>query len=248
MTEENKGTPEKETPPEPTLEQKLETLTKEAERLAAELQKKEQSYSSLEGISRKQSRELEEARAKLDAAISSRDTIMAVLGWASQQTGKSEEEISQEVETRKPDLMKQTQQLIMQQDAKRKYEAFQQKFNSYAPVVEELGLKPSDRRWQRINAFCTVGNWEAADEEIEAIKAEQAKTPAKSEEKKQETEEEMKERLEREILEKYELTKQETGSPSASSGAFTITRAQLKAMPIAERRELFKTKDVIVKD
>ena len=248
MTEENKGTPEKETPPEPTLEQKLETLTKEAERLAAELQKKEQSYSSLEGISRKQARELEEARAKLDAAISSRDTIMAVLGWASQQTGKSEEEISQEVETRKPDLMKQAQSIIQQQEQKRQYGEWAKKVNSYQAEVEKLGLSEKDKAYKRIRALVRSGDFETADEEIEAIKAEQAKMPAKSEEKKQETEEEMKERLEREILEKYELTKQETGSPSASSGAFTITRAQLKAMPIAERRELFKTKDVIVKD
>ena len=220
MTEETKtGTEEipveGKTPSPPNLE----VQTKEVERLQGELQKMEHSHKSLQGISRKQAQDLETLRGQYDTAVSSRDTYQALIGLMSQQTGRSEEDIETEVQTKKPDLIKQAQAIVNQQNQQRQYAQFNQRVNAYQKTVDDLGLKPTDKTYKHIRALVRSGDFEAADEEIEAIKTEKVKPttePKKGEQKVELTEEE-KEKISKEYLEKKGLLKSETGAPSASA-------------------------------
>jgi chromosome segregation ATPase len=194
----------------------LETKNEDVEQLRGELQKMEQNLKSAQGVTKKQSQELEELRGKLNEAVSSRDTYQALIGLVSQQTGRSEEDIETEVQAKKPDLKKVADELVARQELKRKQAEFKTKFDSYGPKVQELGLKPEDKAFKRILALASVGDWESADEEIEALKAK----PQEPVKETGETEDERvnrlaEEKLKKTLIEKGLLTP-EGGEPSAS--------------------------------
>lgn len=192
----------------------LETQNKEVEQLRSDLQKMEQNLKSAQGVTRKQAQDLEELRTQYDTATSSRDTYQALIGLMSQQTGRSEEDIEEEVRTKKPDLIKQAQAVVSQQEQLRQQRYFAGKVNSYQAIVErELGLKDGDEDYDAIQGLVLAGKWDKADKKIETLKSKKAETP----EKPVETEAEERERIKREVMDELELTKQETGAPSASS-------------------------------
>lgn len=206
----------------------LETKQEDVEQLRGELQKMEQNLKSAQGVTKKQAQELEELRGKYSEAVSSRDTYQALIGLVSQQTGRSEEDIENEVQTKKPDLMKEAQAIIQRQEAQRQQTKLAEKVNSYQKTVEGLGLKETDPAYKRIRAFAKAGDWESADEEIEALKTQKPK-----EEKPTETEDERVARRVKEELEKQGLLKSEGGEPSAAGSAITIE--EFRALSPAER-------------
>jgi len=217
-------TPEETPPAEPPKEPQVPT-NEEVEQLRGELQKMEHNLKTAQGVTRKQAQDLEELRAQYDGAVSSRDTFQALVGLVAQQTGRSEEEIESEVQTRKPDLIKQAQTLVQQQEARRQYDEARRKINSYQVKVEDLGLKETDKAYKHLRALVVAGDFATADEEIEAIQAEQGK-PEKPE-KPKESEEERIERLAEEKARK--LLTPEGGEPSAAGGT-TFTRKQIAEM------------------
>jgi chromosome segregation ATPase len=205
-----------ELPEEGKTAEVLETKNEDVEQLRGELQKMEQNLKSAQGVTKKQSQELEELRGKLNEAVSSRDTYQALIGLVSQQTGRSEEDIETEVQAKKPDLIKQAQAIVQQQELRRQQAQLADKVNSYRKTVEELGLKETDAAYKRIRAFAQSGDFGSADEEIEALKA-KPQEPAKET---GETEDERvnrlaEEKLKKTLIEKGLLTP-EGGEPSAS--------------------------------
>ena len=221
------GTP-KEEPKVPIVE--------DVEQVRSELQKMEQNLKSAQGVSKKQSQELEELRGKLNEAVSSRDTYQALIGLVSQQTGRSEEDIETEVRTKKPDLMKEAQAIIQRQEIQRQQGQLAEKVNSYQKKVEGLGLKETDPAYKRIRAFAKAGDCESADEEIEALKTQE---PAKETGK--ETGEEMEARIREDerkktLMEKGLLTP-EGGEPSAG-GERIFSKKELIDMPTDEYEKI----------
>jgi len=213
---------------ETKVEETLETKQEDVEQVRSELQKMEQNLKSAQGVSKKQAQELEELRGKLNEAVSSRDTYQALIGLVSQQTGRSEEDIENEVQTKKPDLLKEAQAIIQRQEAQRQQTQLAEKINSYQKTVESLGLKETDPAYKRIRAFAKAGDFESADEEIEALKTQKPK-----EEKPTETEDERVARRVKEELEKQGLLKSEGGTPSAAGSAITIE--EFRELSPAER-------------
>jgi multidrug efflux pump subunit AcrA (membrane-fusion protein) len=237
MTQENVtgGLPAEGTTPS----QQVEKPKEEVEQLRSDLQKMEQNLKSAQGVTKKQAQDLEALRAQYEAAVSSRDTYQALIGLLSQQTGRSEEDITQEVQNRKPDLIKQAQAIVQQQEQQRRYAQFNQKVNEYQKKVEDLGLKPTDKTYKHIRALVRSGDFETADEEIEAVKAKPTTEPVK--EQKVELTEEEKEKISKEYLEKKGLLKSETGTPSAGGGQ-TFTEDQ-----IADRKFYEENREAILK-
>jgi hypothetical protein len=208
-----------ETPPEtPPAEPPQEAVptNEEVEQLRQEKEKLEQNLKSAQGVTRKQAQDLEEKQAQLEAAISSRDTFQALVGLVAQQTGRSEEEIEETVRTQKPDLIKQANTLVQQQEARRRYDEQVRKINSYQAKVEDLGLKETDKAYKHLRALVVAGDFATADEEIEAIQAEQGTTEKESE-KPKETPEQRDERIKKEALIEAGVLTPEGGEPSASS-------------------------------
>lgn len=124
---------------------------------------------------------------------------------------------------RKQDYMKRFQEASDREKAKSEAAKYQkemakraQKLDSYQTKTEELGLKPTDKAYRTIRAYALSGDFESADEEIEAIKAKEK--PEESKEPK-ETREELEARLREEI--KGEMYKgvltPEGGEPSATT-------------------------------
>jgi hypothetical protein len=212
------------TPPveEPQAEPAQEAVptNEEVEQLRQEKEKLEQNLKSAQGVTRKQAQDLEEKQAQLEAAISSRDTFQALVGLVAQQTGRSEEEIEETVRTQKPDLIKQANTLVQQQEARRRYDEQVRKINSYQAKVEDLGLKETDKAYKHLRALVVAGDFATADEEIEAIQAEQGK-PEKESEKPKESPEDREKRIreeaKREALIDAGVLTPEGGEPSATT-------------------------------
>jgi len=230
MTQEQKGeSPEGGTPVEAEVKEPKVPTVEEIEQLRSEKEKAEQNMKSAQGVSKKQAQELEELRGKYSEAVSSRDTYQALIGLVSQQTGRSEEDIAEEVQAKKPDLVKAAKDIVQEQELKRRQSEFKTKFDSYGPKVAELGLKPTDKAFKRILALASVGDWETADEEIEALKTQE---PVKEPEEKKETEEEKVQKLLKEELERRGLLTPEGGEPSAAGG---ITMDDFRKLSPEER-------------
>jgi len=231
MTQEQKGDLLEGGTPKEAEVKEPEVKAENVEQIRDELQKMEQNLKSAQGVTKKQAQELEELRGKYSEAVSSRDTYQALIGLVSQQTGRSEEDIAEEVQAKKPDLMKAAQDIIQRQEVQRQQTQLAEKVNSYQKKVEGLGLKETDPAYKRIRAFAKAGDFESADEEIETLKNQE---PAKET---GETEEEMRKRIAEEEREKFfeehpELLKSETGEPSAAGG---ITMEEFRKLPPEER-------------
>lgn len=244
MTEEEKVEVPRETPQEvKTPEQEIEQLRSEIKRRDEQILKLERNLKSAQGITRKAQEEREKLQAQLDQLVSENTLSKAMLGWLSQQTGRREEEISEEISAKQPDLLKQFEEIQRRAQAQRDYENFLRKYNSYKDTLEELGIALDSEEAQRVEAFAYRGNWKAADREVERIKAEKAKPqePAVSEEEKEKKFREMVEAEVRKRMQEAGLIKQEAGMPSASASP-TFTREQ-----IADRKFYEEHKEEILK-
>ncbi len=192
--------------------------------LRSDLQKMEQNLKSAQGVTKKQTQELEKLQTQYENVISSQELYKAILAIKAEETGKTEDDIFTEGQTRKIPLTQQIDAKIAQQEQKRQqqeqqrqYAQFNQKVNDYQKTVDELGLKPTDKTYKHIRALVRSGDFETADEEIEAIKTKPPTSEPKKEEQKVELTEEEKEKISKEYLEKKGLLKSETGAPSTSA-------------------------------
>lgn len=181
----------------------------------SQLQKMEDNYKNEQRVSSKKEQEIRELRDKIDSMASDRELQQAFLAALAQNQGKSEEEVAEEVQTKKPDLLNQYKMMLAQQEATRKV-------TSYQRQVGELGLTSTGEDYWDIKDWVESGKYGRADARISKLKSLIGpKEEKKVEEAAKETEEERIDRLAeekaRKKLEAEGLLTTETGGPSASS-------------------------------
>jgi hypothetical protein len=237
MSEEKAETPIEGKPEEakPVEEPKAPDVSGEIEQLRSAVSKMEQNWKDAQRVISRKDEEIYKLK-------DNRDFQEAMLAAIAESKGGTVSDAETEVRHRMPDLKTQYQTL----KARRQQEEFAEKVGSYQKIVEgDLGLRPTDDEYDIIQALVVAGKFDKADKKIEAMKAEKEKPkePPKDE-KPKESEDERIERLAK--AKAAGLLKSEGGEPSATGGAVTITRADLASMPVKERHELLRTRDVTI--
>ena len=182
--------------------------TEDVGRLISQIKTIEDNFKNEQRISSKKETELQTLRAELDGLRADRELSQSLLAIVAAQKGQPEDELGEEIRTKKPDLLAQYNTLRTRQEAQRKVSTYQRR-------VEALGLSPNDENYLDVRDLVIEGKYDRAEirlKKLEAIKEEPPK------EKIVETEEErFAKKLESEKLkwmeERGELVT-DTGSPA----------------------------------
>ncbi len=185
---------------------------------------------------------------KLTDRVESQDESQRLyLAFIAEHLGKSENVLQEEIENRKPDLLK----MIKDEEAKIKQKREderkkaetetqiaakraedQARVDSYRERVEKLGIDPKSKLYRRIRDFATAGLYDSADAELEELEEAKKSEPSK------ETIEQQVERRAQEILKAKGLLKTETTVPAGSGTGIPTTMAEFKKwaaeIPLAE--------------
>jgi len=212
-------------------EEKPQATEEELERLRTELQEKDTKLQSADGRWQTAQGIINELKGKVQALEDNQELWKMLVGMNAENRGISEEASEQELQKNKPNLIQTADYLEKSLEAKR----FKRKYDSYGPVVEELGLKPGDDDYEVIRSFAATGQWGKADKKIAALKASKTEQPKSEKGKAVESElpEEEEEKIAKKYLQKKGLLKSEGGEPSAGGGQ-TFTRQQIENMSTAD--------------
>jgi hypothetical protein len=219
----------------------LRQQLKDAEEKASKWEKEAQAHQK---VVSKKDQELQEVRRKADSIdeimnrLELQEAYLAELGGKND--GKSFIEKAQAAQKQ------------------RQYKALVDKGNETSAKIDELikdsGLTKNSPELETAKMYFEragiTGNTSDYDLAVKKVEEVVSKTP--KEEKPKESEEERVERLANERLKakmiENKMLTPEGGEPSAPGGTVTVSRSELAKMPVKERQELLRTKDVIIKD
>ena len=191
--------------------------TEELAQLRSQLKEIEENWKNEQRVSSKKETDLQQMRERNDQLTSDKEITQALIATLATQQGRSEEEVSEDIRTNKPNLLAQYQTILQGQEAQRKVKSYQSR-------VEALNLTSNDEEYLDIKDLVETGKYDRA--ELKLRKLEKAKESGKETEPEgnKETEEERIDRLaeekSRRTLEERGLLTTETGGPSAASHAF----------------------------
>jgi len=210
---------EEPTAPEPEAEvtEPIKTFTQEdVDAIVAE---KDKAYQGLQKVIARKDREAEQ-RQKIPAQPKS--SQVNVLKAMADTLATGEGEYGEVPEARKAKLaqLRQTIASLEQQERieQMRIVAETEKQRMHQEAVD-AGLDPYSEEFFPVEDAFDLGNYPAAKRRHERILAKHQKEAKPVEEKKVKTEEDKEAEIEARILEKYGLTKQDTGGPSAASGS-----------------------------
>lgn len=202
---------EKETTPKedtPTVEEQLADLT-------SKLAGIEDNWKNEQRVSSRKQTEIDALQGRVSEMSSSNEMSQAMLAMVAQQSGRSETEISEEVQANKPDLLKEFRAIQTKAKADRQMEDARKIGESYQRRVEALGLTPKDKAYREIFRDVQSNNLEFADAQITELEAAKVKEVPQGTEEERFTKKLAEEK--RKWQEDEGLLSTETGSPNAST-------------------------------
>ncbi len=232
MPEEIKQVPEA-TPPEA----KVEETQKEPDRLVnleAEFRKLQENFNNQQRVITKKDIENKTLKEKLDDREAEREMQKLLIAAIAEQKGEPEQEVEETVKAKKPDLLKQYEQL----DTRRKQDNLQKKVTSYQEKVEALGLTEDSPEYAKMHLFVTRLNWDKADAFMATLEEKSAKPVEPPKETRAVLTEKDEEEIARKYLEKQGKLKTDVSLPSGSGRKLTIEDVQ--NMSKDERAKRFK--------
>ena len=206
-TKENLPAPTNEVPvtePQPDLVQ-LQTQLQEVEKRLLEERR-----TTTKHTARVQQLEEELAQAKGD-----KETQQALMAILAAQQGKGEEEFSEEVQAKKPDLLADYQAFIKTQQAQREQEKYNRSAKAVWNRLLAAGVKEGDDAFFEIRGMLSRGELDWAESKVGKLEAAKQAEASEAAEVK-ETEAEMRERIKQELLRKTSAFQTETGKPSGA--------------------------------
>ena len=205
------------------------TENTELVQLRSQIQKLDANWKNEQRISSKKEDDLRQLREDLARLQSDKETSQALIAMIANQQGRSEEDVVEDLQSRKPDLREQFKQIQSEAEARRVGEQFRQR-------VEALGLTENDDVYWGIHDHVVSGNPErlkAANTKLKKLEQEKLETANKGDKvMPTETEEQRIERLAeekaeakadeklRQEMEKRGLLTSDTGGPSAVGRSF----------------------------
>jgi len=192
-----------ETPTEETLEPQ-----DEAARLNSLLQTMEENWKNEQRVSSKKEQDIQQLKREIDSLRSDKELSQSLIAMLANQQGKSEEEVTEEISSKKPNLLSQYQALQNTQEATRRVRQLQQR-------TDALGLDPQSEDYLDIRDWAQAGRYDRAEARLSKLEKAKKETP-------KETEEERITRLAEErvkkIAEEKGLLTTDTSGPSGGAG------------------------------
>lgn len=242
--------PEKEEQPEKPLElsieEQLQTITSERDRLNTELESAKKGLGTAQQTIRQRDASLRHI-GELESEVSGlTDLVKMFIAFSAEEKGGSPDEFEEAKATRAEELLKKFEEDKAKKKAEAKLVAEhetrqaedQQKSRDAESRILALGLTGADEDYRRI--YNLVGDALRDPFKWEWVETELAKLEGKSKKEKKtvETEAEMEERIRREILEKSGALKPEGAAPSGAGG--TLTLKKIEKMTPGEVDEISK--------
>ena len=211
----------------------LDGLKQQLEQLRVDLEQKEQNLRSAQGVTKKQSEEIQSLRETSSRIDNLEDLVQIMVAQQAAQKGLSETDYLEEPKVKGVDIVKQVQQARLQRE-------YQQKINSYQKRTLDSGLSPMDGDYWVIKNLVESGLYSQADTKLEQFEKTKPEPPKEKPEPK-ETEDERIERKAKELLIKQGLIPTGASGPSAG-GEPSFTEDQ-----IADREFYEKNREAILK-
>ena len=210
----------------PTPEEQLRALQEKVAQSEARATEKEEGFKTLQ----RQLLAEQSSKKELEQRLTDREETSAfnraLIGLVAEQRGTDEDDVIGEVRTRKPDLLKQYDEI----EQRRQQKAVEAKVRGYQRRVEALGLKESNRDYRDVYFAVSQGNYSMADSIISDLET-QAETP-----KAKTVDEETLNRLvEERIAKKKEEDELLKTDPGSSSGGGKLTAKDVEKMSPDER-------------
>jgi len=185
--------------------------TEDVGRLTSQIKTIEDNFKNEQRISSKKETELQTLRAELDGLRADRELSQSLLAIVAAQKGQPEDELGEEIRTKKPDLLAQYNTLRTRQEAQRKVSTYQRR-------VEALGLSPNDENYLDVRDLVIEGKYDRAEIRLKKLEAVKEEPPKEKivEETLEERAEKLAEAKYLKRLEKEGLLETDTGSPAGS--------------------------------
>lgn len=218
MEDDKEKTPKVETP---TVEEQIADLTSQLAGVKEKATTVEESWKNEQRVSSRKEQEIQRLQDRLNDITSDKEMSQAMMALIASQTGRSEEEVSEEVQARKPDLLKQFKTLEEQRLARRAQDEAKKIGEQYRKRVEALGLTSKDKAYRDIYRDVREGLFDFADAQLAELEAKA------SDEKPKESEEERQKAIEEEALrliqeKNPDSLKTDIGGPSAGGEVVSI--------------------------
>lgn len=222
----------------PTPEEQLRALQEKVAQSEARATEKEEGFKTLQ----RQFLAEQTSKKELEQRLTDREETSAfnraLIGLVAEQRGTDEDDVIGEVRTRKPDLLKQYDEI----EQRRQQKAVEAKVRGYQRRVEALGLKESDRDYRDVYFAVSQGNDSMAESIISDLETQAEKPKPEAKVLDEETINRLVEERIARKKEEDELLKTDTGS--SAGGGSKLTASQVEKMSPDER---FRRSDEIAK-
>ena len=212
----------------PTPEEQLRALQEKVAQSEARATEKEEGFKTLQ----RQLLAEQSSKKELEQRLTDREETSAfnraLIGLVAEQRGTDEDDVIGEVRTRKPDLLKQYDEI----EQRRQQKAVEAKVRGYQRRVEALGLKESNRDYRDVYFAVSQGNYSMADAIISDLET-QAETPKP--EAKAPDEEAINKLVEERLAKKKEEDELLKTDPGSSAGGGKLTAKDVEKMSPSER-------------
>ncbi len=251
MPEETKGTTEKasqavtETPKE----------SPEVAQLRSKLAVAEENWKNEQRVSAKKDAELQKTRDLRFEIDEIKEYLKVNAVELANLRGKTEQEFTEEVIARRPEVSEQFEKIGKEQERKRaeqkereRVEDFHRKMQELNQRTDSLGLDPESDTYTNIMLLTTTGNFELAEKrlaKLELVKKETEKPKMNEQDMEKEIEKRAEEKA-RKKMEEAGLLKTDTGT---SAGATQHAKVSLSSIPVGspEYRKLFPNAEDVFK-
>lgn len=193
----------------------VEGLQKELSLAQETSQKNEDNWKNEVRVKTKKDQEIQRLREQLSGNESQSDMIKALIAMQASQKNQSPEDITDTIKTQQPDLLKQYEQIVKSSERKRELDRATNRIKTVQDRTEALKVEGDE--YDIIRAFATAGEYDKANQRLDAIETAKQTKPPESKETEDERVERLAEQKLKAKLEEKGLLTQDAGTPSAST-------------------------------